>query len=129
MFHHNGGGGLHLIDQLVADFKDFFSRQRRRLLYEINRAGIQRGQRHLAAVTGDADNDDGQRLARHLFAYETDAIHSRHNQIARHHVGRELLGQLQRLCAVARRADHIDERAAQEHLLDHLAHVGRIVYH
>ena len=64
---------------------------------------------------------------RHLPADELDAVRRRHDQIAGHDVRPQPLDQLERLLAVAGRPDHLDGRAARQHLLHDLPDVGRIV--
>ena len=103
-------GRLHLVDQLVGDVHQLLGRERRRLLHEVDRAGVERRQDLLPGFRRDADDDDRDRLPRHLLAHEGDAVHHRHVEIAGHDVGLQLGDQLERLVAVARRADDLDER-------------------
>ena len=63
----------------------------------------------------------------HLRAHEGQAVHHGHVQIAGHDVGPQLLDALERVGAVAGRADDLDERTSRQHLGDDLADVGRVV--
>ena len=118
---------LHLVDQLVSDVQQLVGGERRRLLHEVDRAGVERRQHLFASLAGDADDDDRHRLPRHLRADEGDAVHLRHVQVAGDDIGPQLGHQLEGLGAVARGAHHLDERRALQHLLDDLADVGRVV--
>ena len=69
----------------------------------------------------------GSGRTRHLPADELDAVGAGHDQVARHHVGLAGARPLQRVLAVPGRADHFQERAARQHLLDDLAHVRGVV--
>ena len=63
-------GRLDLFDQLLGHVEQPLARQRRRLLQEVDRAGIERGQHLLAGAVGDAHDDDRDRAPRHLLPHE-----------------------------------------------------------
>ena len=70
----------------------------------------------------------GTGFLRHLLAHEADAVEVRHDEIAGDDVRLELDDALQRLLAVARRADDLEERAARQQLRHDLPDVGGIVH-
>ena len=52
----------------LGDLEQPLGRERRRLLDEVDRTGVERLQHQLAGLAGDAHDDDRQRAARHLLA-------------------------------------------------------------
>src|SRR4029453_10422844 len=83
-------GGFHLANQLIADFEQPFRCEGSRLLDEVHGARVERIQGEFTRLAGDADDDDGKRLARHLCGDETDTVEVRHDEVARDHVGMKL---------------------------------------
>ena len=55
------GRRLDLLDQLLGDLEQPVGRERRRLLNEIDGAGVERGEHLFAGAAGDADDEDRHR--------------------------------------------------------------------
>ncbi len=77
---------------------------------DVERAGLERGQREVAVSLGHAHHDHARALATGERRQGLEAVEVRHHQVQRDDVGIQLLDLGERVQSVARRPHHLDAR-------------------
>jgi hypothetical protein len=120
--------GVHLAQQLLLDGDELRRGMPGGLGDEVRRAELE-GLEHVGIAAAAADHQHRGGTPGHQQPQVGEAVHARHLEIEGHHVGLELERLAQRLVAVARAADHLQQRRGREHAGDHLPAEGRVVHH